>query len=174
MDMKIIPLTNRGRALVLVDGANLRGHLQSAAYPRIDGYAFAAWCQQFGRPTITWFQGAYPGTAGFFAHLRAAGIEVVTKAVKHLPGGARKADMDMEIGSAALRRAHHFSTVVLVTADGDFACIVRDLRAMGVDVVVVAPEGTTAHELIRAAGAENVLDLHAELPAFGYDPRAAA
>lgn len=169
-----VPLTARGRALVLIDGANLRCHLQGAALTHVDGSCLPVWARQFGRPTVAWFEGAYPHLTRFFNHLRAAGVEVATKPVKTLPGGRRKADMDGEMFVAALDRADRFATIVLVTADGDFACLAATLQAKGVHVIVVAPKGATAHELTRTVGAENVLDLNAELPSFGFNPGQAA
>lgn len=171
--MNVTPLSRR-RVLAAVDGSNLLGYLHGAEYSRIDAGAFVTWCSTFGRPTVKWFQGAWPGTEHFFGHLRSAGIEVHTKTPKTLPGGHQKADMDMEMGLAARDAIGTYDTVVLVTGDGDFVPVVRALRPAGVDVHLLCPSGSTARELRRAVDPQNVYDLDDELPMFGFNPREAA
>ena len=165
---------SRRRVLVLVDGQNLLGYLDDAQYRRIEAQAFVAWCATFGRPTIKWFQGAWPGTASFFSHLRAAGIEVHTKTPKTLPGGRCKADMDMEIGLAAIAGAPTFDTILLVTGDGDFVPVVQTLGRAGVAVHLLCPTGSTARELLAVVDPEHTYDLDDELPMFGSNPGEAA
>src|SRR5437660_446887 len=112
---------------VLVDGANLRGSLPGTGWDRIDARRFREWASGYGHPTIEWFQGSYPGTAGFFCHLRAAGIRVRTRVPKVLPDGRRKADMDVDLALAAVDDAGRYSTVVLISGDGDFGPLIARL-----------------------------------------------
>lgn len=170
-------VTSLKRALILVDGANLRGHLQDPLRPRhrrVDAQALVAWSRQFGAPDVVHFQGAYPGTEGFFGWLRAAGIEVVTKPPKILPGGRHKADLDMEMGLRAADAPGVYDTVVLITADGDFAPVAARLRARGVRVVVVAPATSVAWELFKSTEPDDFYDLDEELASFGWTPGQAA
>lgn len=162
------------RVLVLVDGQNVLGYLHTARYRRIDAQAFMSWCATFGRPTVKWFQGGWNGTERVFPHLRSAGIEVISKTPKTLPGGNRKADMDMEMGLAASDAVGIYDTVMLVTADGDFVPVVERLRRSNVDVHLLSPTARTARELLRAVDPHNIHDLAAELTWFGFNPPEAA
>lgn len=149
---------------VFIDGSNVNGSMARLGFVGVDAAALRTWAKQFGDAEVHWFQGAYPRTRPFFAHLRSAGVRVHCKTPKTLPGGRRKANMDVEIALAA---AEATGTVVLVTADGDFAPLVRRLRSRGCEVVLVAPRTGTARELRAEFDRADVVDLDDALLSFG-------
>ena len=161
---------------VLVDGANLRGSLPGTGWDRIDARRLRQWAGAYGHPTVDWFQGSYPGTAGFFSHLRAAGIRVHTRTPKLFADGRRKADMDLDLALAAVDDAGRFDTVVLISGDGDFGPLVARLVERGVRVVVVATRRCLGPELLEHLDDpdDDFVELEQALESFGQRRPSAA
>jgi uncharacterized LabA/DUF88 family protein len=90
--------------------------------------------------------------------LRKSGWELRIKRPKVFADGTTKADWDMGIAMEAIAIADEADAMVLVSGDGDFAPLLKQLRRRGLRVEVAAyPEGL-ALELVNAADAVARLD----------------
>jgi uncharacterized LabA/DUF88 family protein len=90
--------------------------------------------------------------------LRKSGWELRIKRPKVFADGSTKADWDMGIAMEAIAIADEVDALVLVSGDGDFAPLVKQLRRRGVRVEVAAYPDGLALELINAADAVSRLD----------------
>ena len=88
----------------------------------------------------------------FFNALTKQGYEVREKDLQIFYGGAKKGDWDVGISVDAIKLADKLDVVVLVTGDGDFIPLVKDLQDnKGCRVEVVAFGKTTSSKLIETA-----------------------
>lgn len=80
-----------------------------------------------------------PRESPFFEALERAGMELRSKELQVFPGGFKKGDWDVGVAVDAIRMAHMFDVVILVTGDGDFVPLVEYLQwGRGVSVEVAA------------------------------------
>ena len=84
----------------------------------------------------------------FLETLSSAGIEVRTKPLITYRSGTQKADWDVGITVDAIALAHHVDTIIIVSGDGDFAPLMRQLRSMGVRAEAAAFDQSVSQMLI--------------------------
>ena len=100
------------------------------------------------------------GTAfdAFCDTLRKAGWELRVKKPKAFADGTSKADWDMGIAMEAIGLRGAAETMILVSGDGDFAPLVKQLQRWGHRVEVSAFSDGLALELVNAADSVMRLD----------------
>lgn len=92
------------------------------------------------------------GESAFFDALERAGMELRIKDLQVFAGGAKKGDWDVGLAVDAIRMAHMFDVVILVTGDGDFVPLVEYLQwAEGKSVEVAAFSRSASARLKEAA-----------------------
>ncbi|MEQ9501882.1 MAG: NYN domain-containing protein [Deltaproteobacteria bacterium] len=103
------------------------------------------------------------GTAfdAFCDTLKKSGWELRIKKPKTFADGSTKADWDMGIAMEAIERSDAAKTVVLVSGDGDFAPLVKQLKRLGARVEIAAFPEALALELQNVADAVTRLDASA-------------
>ena len=94
----------------------------------------------------------------FIARLQKRGIEVRRKTLQVRADGSMKGDWDMELALDILDAAPRLDVVVLVSGDGDFTSLVKQVKAMGPRVEVIAFPRYTAKSLVQAADRFEPLD----------------
>lgn len=95
----------------------------------------------------------------FFESLEKRGLEVKAKDLQTFYGGNKKGDWDVGIAMDIMRLVGKLDVVVLVSGDGDFAELLKHVKALGCRAEVVA-FGQSASSLLRAE-AETFVDLTA-------------
>lgn len=85
----------------------------------------------------------------FFESLQKRGIEVKAKDLQTFYGGSKKGDWDVGIAMDIMRLAGKLDVVVLVSGDGDFAELLKHVKALGCRAEVLA-FGQSASSLLRA------------------------
>jgi uncharacterized LabA/DUF88 family protein len=88
---------------------------------------------------------------GFINVLHQVGYEIKSKDLKKRPDGSAKGDWDMGIAIDSISLAQRVDVVALVTGDGDFAELLRHLKANGARCEVYAFEGSLSEELRNTA-----------------------
>lgn len=88
---------------------------------------------------------------GFLEHLSHSGFEVRRKELIERADGSRKGDWDLGIAVDAITLAEKVDVVMLVSGDGDFACLAQLLRHRGVKVEIASFRESTADALIHSA-----------------------
>lgn len=87
----------------------------------------------------------------FFEALERIGYEVRSKDLQVFFGGAKKGDWDVGIAMDVLRMAPKVDTIVLVSGDGDFADLLKYVKALGCRTEVISFKKTTSSKLIAEA-----------------------
>lgn len=93
----------------------------------------------------------------FFDSLHKRGYEIKAKDLQTFYGGNKKGDWDVGIAMDIMRLANKLDVVVLVSGDGDFAELLKHVKALGCRAEVVA-FGQSASSLLRAE-TERFVDL---------------
>lgn len=93
----------------------------------------------------------------FFESLQKRGLEIRAKDLQTFYGGNKKGDWDVGIAMDIMRLADKLDVVVLVSGDGDFAELLKHVKALGCRAEVVA-FGQSASSLLRAE-ADTLIDL---------------
>ncbi|MBI2415327.1 MAG: NYN domain-containing protein [Candidatus Kerfeldbacteria bacterium] len=85
----------------------------------------------------------------FFESLKKRGLEIRAKALQTFYGGNKKGDWDVGIAMDVMRLAAKLDVVVLVSGDGDFADLLKHVKALGCRAEVMA-FGPSSSSLLRA------------------------
>lgn len=93
----------------------------------------------------------------FFDSLQKRGLEIKAKDLQTFHGGNKKGDWDVGIAMDIMRLANKLDVVVLVSGDGDFAELLKHVKALGCRAEVIA-FGQSASSLLRAE-TERFIDL---------------
>lgn len=147
---------NRKRVLVSVDGSNLYHSALNTGY--IDYSAILA----FGRSLGDVVQARFYATATpkgdrekafLFALERQGYTHIIARRPHRRPDGSVKSDIDACFVMDAFEQGlkGEIDGCLLVTGDSDVIPLVERLKSMGIEVVVVGPDGGTSWELMRAA-----------------------
>ena len=81
--------------------------------------------ERFGVKKAQLFIGLVPGNTALYQYLQSAGFELVFKDTIELKDGNRKGNVDAELVlSAAAIEFINYDKAVIVSGDGDFACLV--------------------------------------------------
>jgi hypothetical protein len=147
---------------ILLDQANLAA-TAAAVYRRKVNFAALHDLLRAGRPVVKAlaFVVDNGGTAfeAFCDTLRKSGWELRVKKPKVFADGQTKADWDMGIAMEAVALKGQADTMILVSGDGDFAPLVRQLQRWGHRVEVAAFSEGLALDLINTADSVTRLDL---------------
>ena len=84
----------------------------------------------------------------FLDTLSSVGIEVRTKPLITYRSGTQKADWDVGITVDAIALANHVDVIIIVSGDGDFAPLMRHLRALGVRTEAAAFDQSVSQLLL--------------------------
>jgi uncharacterized LabA/DUF88 family protein len=86
----------------------------------------------------------------FFKSLSELGYTLVTKPVV-FQQGKPKANVDVDLAIDLIKLANNYTTIVLVSGDGDYLKAVKELQSQGIKVIVAAWRFHTNHLLRQAA-----------------------
>jgi len=98
----------------------------------------------------------------FLETLTMSGIEVRTKPLITYRQGSQKADWDVGIAIDAVALASHIDTLILVSGDGDFAPLVRHMKAAGVRVEAAAFDQSVSQLLVDVVDWYHDLSQHTD------------
>jgi uncharacterized LabA/DUF88 family protein len=100
-----------------------------------------------------YFIGKVPGMEQLYSNLRRYGFELIFKPPIIDSKGDYKANVDAELVLQAMIDINKYDGVVIVTSDGDFACLVRYLNNIGkLARLLAASKGGCSKYLRIAAG----------------------
>lgn len=105
-----------------------------------------------------------PEEQAFFDALTKQGWEVRQKDLQVFVGGAKKGDWDVGIAMDVLRLAPKLDVVVLVSGDGDYAELVKYVKALGTRVEAMAFGPSTSKLLVQEV--DDFRDLAADTNRF--------
>lgn len=142
---------NRKQNYAYIDGNNLHQGVKELGWI-IDYFRLKSWLiqkYQVNRAYI--FLGYVPGNQRLYQKLRRAGFILVFKSLSYHPDGKFKGNCDAELVLQAVvdYYENRFGQAVLISGDGDFACLAMFLLTKKVLKTIVAPNKNSCSYLIK-------------------------
>ena len=147
-------LVKKQRVGVFIDAANLYYSAQIARL-NLDYHSIADWfTKKSGDLSILNFYTAFDpedkDQLAFLDDLKDTGYNVVSKPIKVF-GNMIKGNMDIELAVDALAKGEEYDLIVLISGDGDFSYLIKELEKKGKKTVIVGVGGFTSFELHQEA-----------------------
>lgn len=124
-----------------IDGANLEHGMIDLGW-ELDYKRFRVWlAEKYGATEAYFFIGKMKNRTHTYSTLREAGFSLVFKETIRDSSGKVKGNCDAELvlNAAIGYFERRFSRVVLVSSDGDYACLVTFLKNNGVFGTIISP-----------------------------------
>ena len=149
----------KGRVYIFIDAANILYSQKTLkwriSYIKLIKY-FQQECRDLGLNFV--FIGKFDNNSAqqkFLDMLKINGYIVKTKPIKNIKLNdnkiRNKADMNVEMSFEIFDQASNYQTAILLTGDSDFAFIVKRIKKMGKQVIIMSTKGHISIELIRLA-----------------------
>ncbi len=149
------------RNSAFIDAQNLHLGMRRLGW-RLDYRRFRVYlAEKYGVATAYMFMGYLPEEQPLYQFLQKAGYVLTFKEVVRAPGRKVKGNVDAELVLQAMIDYHHgrYDQAVIVTSDGDFACLVRYLKEQGKLRVILSPERERSSVLLRKAAKHDHVQL---------------
>lgn len=154
--MSVKPLGN----YAFIDGTNLYLSAKALGW-QIDWEQFRQYLQKRHNVTIAYyFIGRLKNYQSLYDDLSRCGYTMVFKPVLILPAGGIKGNCDAELVLHALVQLGDYNKAVIVTGDGDIACLVEYLSSIDKLKLVIACEKDSCSYLLRKAAGGNIMFLN--------------
>nr|VFK56436.1 MAG: Uncharacterized conserved protein, LabA/DUF88 family [Candidatus Kentron sp. TUN] len=137
-----------------IDGQNLHSGTRMEGW-RIDFFRFRQYLRfKYGVGEAIWFIGYVPENKPLYRRLTKAGFKLVFKDAIKISSGKLKANVDAELVLECVDKINSYDKAILVTADGDFVCLVSYLLERGKLKMVLSPSEKNCSSLLnkRAGG----------------------
>ena len=106
--------------------------------------------ERFGVSKAQLFIGLIPGNTALYQYLQSSGFELVFKDTIEMKDGVRKGNVDAELVLyAAAIEFQNYDKAVIVSGDGDFACLVDFLQKKNKLRAVVVPDENKYSALLK-------------------------
>jgi uncharacterized LabA/DUF88 family protein len=134
-----------------IDGANLHKAVQELGW-ELDYKRLYVWLsEKYAVTKAYFFIGLIPKYKSLYTYLQECGFTLVFKETIYDADGKTKGNCDAELVLNAVRDYYEvkFDKVVLVTGDGDFACLANFLKENSKLGFIVAPDSKKCSYLLR-------------------------
>ena len=115
--------------------------------------------EKYGVGTAYMFMGYMPEQSNLYRFLQKAGFVLIFKEVLRHGDGKVKGNVDAELVLQAMIDIDDYEQAVIVTSDGDFACLAKYLREQGKLKAVLSPEKERTSVLLRKAAPDQLAPL---------------
>ncbi|MDP3661295.1 MAG: NYN domain-containing protein [bacterium] len=164
-------MKNGGKNFAYIDGANLHKGISELGW-HLDYKRFRVWLsEKYGVNKAYIFLGFISSNTNLYRNLQNWGYTVVFKPT--VPGGYGeiKGNCDAEMVLQAVSDMYEklFEKAVLVTGDGDFACLVNFLKERKRFEVVLSPNAKKASVLLKKSAPESIIFLERFKSRLEYD-----
>lgn len=102
------------------------------------------------------FIGFLPNNQALYSFLQESGFVLIFKPCLFLPDGKIKGNVDAELVLHAMIQFGNYDKAVIVTGNGDFACLVQYLNENNKLYRLLVPNSQKYSSLLRAAAADKV------------------
>ena len=136
-----------------IDGTNLHRSTLEMGW-KLDYKKFRRYLEEkYDVGRAYYFIGWVATNQSLYDKLQSRGYELVFKPTYILPSGERKGNIDPELVLQAMTHYRVYREAVIVTSDGDFACLVEYLRLKNkLRSVIASSKGGCSHLLEEASG----------------------
>ena len=104
-----------------------------------------------------YFIGYSPQQTKLYTNLRNYGYTLIHRTLLTRPDGRIKGDCDTELVLHSMIQLDNYKKAVIVTGDGDMACLVKYLDAISRFKLVIACKPDSCSKLIREASNSNIM-----------------
>ena len=157
-----------------IDGQNLNLGVQELGW-KVDQRKFRVYlAEKYGCGKAYYFIGFVQGQNALYNSLQSAGYVLTFKPTSMDADGNVKGNVDAELVLQAMIDLANYEQAVLVTGDGDFACLVNYLRPLGKLRCVLAPNMRKCSALLKKAAANHLSfmdDLRGKLEYKGHEKK---
>lgn len=146
------------RNYAYIDGNNLHRGIKELGW-KLDYFRFRRWLIEKYQITKAYiFLGYVPSNRRLYEKLRHAGFILVFKSLSYQSDGNYKGNCDAELVLQAVADYYEnkFDQAILISSDGDFACLIVFLLKKKALKTVIAPNSQRCSYLIRRAFATAV------------------
>lgn len=168
-----LPSTPHGSGLgsyAFLDAQNISVSISRQRW-KIDWFLVRSWlAKTYDVRRAVMFLGYLEEQEPMYDYFNECGYDIVFKPVHTLPNGETKGNVDAEIVLHAMAAYPHYDRAVLMSGDGDFACLVTYLRERNKLGAVVAPNAKSASSFLRDAAGGNLEDMSLHREAMTYRP----
>lgn len=139
-----------------IDGQNVHLGIRDRGW-KLDWKRFHIYLKEhYGVTRAYYFIGYVPENQGLYNSLQNAGYTLVFKPITYRSGGTPKGNIDAELVLQAMIDYRDYERAVIVTSDGDFACLVRYLYEQGKLERVLSPNRKGCSALLKRAAREKI------------------
>ena len=140
-----------------IDGTNLHLSTKYLGWS-IDWRLFREYLTKRHKVTQAYyFIGYSQQQISLYNHLRNYGYKLIHKPLLKLPDGGVKGDCDAELVLHTMIQYYNYDKAVIVTGDGDMACLVEYLNSISKFKLVIACKPDSCSHLIRKASSDNIM-----------------
>ena len=134
-----------------IDGTNLHLTMVKVGW-QLDYSKFRVYLSEhYSVCKAYYFIGYVPENTVLYANLQSSGYILIFKPTLEIKGGKIKGNCDAEIVLQVMIDLNHYEKAVLVTSDGDFACLVKYLNSIDKLERVLAPSRAGCSHLLQKA-----------------------
>ena len=124
-----------------IDASNLKFGIEQSGW-KLDYKSFRSWLRdKFGVSRAILFMGLIPNNADLYNHLQSIGYNISFKPTITSKEGRTKGNVDGELILAIAKDFYekNLESVVLVSGDGDYHCVVEFLKEKKIPISIVSP-----------------------------------
>ncbi len=140
-----------------IDAQNLHLGIQRLGW-KLDYTRFRVYlAEKYAVTKAMLFLGYLPSQKRMYQTFRRQGYDLIFKPVLEKAGSPVKGNVDAELVLHAMLEYSNYEKAVVVTSDGDFACLVRHLYSQEKLATVISPEYHTCSILLKKAARERIV-----------------
>lgn len=106
-----------------------------------------------------------------YKSLQHAGFTLIFKETQKRPDGSSKGNVDAELVLQAMIEYQNYDKAVIISGDGDFACLVRYLREQDKLQMLLVPNEHSYSALLKKAAANQIAPISALKNRLEYIPK---
>ena len=139
-----------------IDGQNLNLSIRELGWS-LDFKRFRAYLsEKYGIGKAYYFIGYVAGNGDLYTSLQSYGYVLIFKPTLKTKDGKVKGNCDAELVLQAMTDLNEYQKAVIVTSDGDFACLVKYLQRKGKLQCVLAPSRDSCSHLLKNAAQKQI------------------
>ena len=143
-----------------IDGQNLNLGIQELSW-KMDWHRFRVYLEEkYEVVQAYYFIGFLPEMNDLYASLQKAGYILIFKPTLRIPTGKIKGNCDAELVLQSMIEYHNYHQAVIVSGDGDFACLVKYLSEKGKLRNLLVPNSLKYSALLKKPAEKKIVFLN--------------
>ncbi|MBP9779620.1 NYN domain-containing protein [Candidatus Gracilibacteria bacterium] len=144
------------KTYVFIDSQNVNLAIRDQGWQLDWNKLFRHLVKKYHAEKVYLFIGYIPLNQSLYTRLQNIGYILVFKPVLDLGSGRTKGNVDAELVLQAMIEYTHYTKAILITGDGDFACLVRYLREQEKFKLLIVPNQSKYSSFLRIEARGNI------------------